>query len=291
VKGKLQFSDGSSPSSFIAGLGFRSRTPFSNKDGSFVIEPVAPGTHRLFITGPDFEAQRLPAVEVKEGEVKDLGVVTIKKGRIVSGKVLTSTGQPVAGATVMAGRFLMGDGARARGGRFGGQRTTSDEDGGFSLRGLGADPLSVVADHTTLGRSATVNVPGGETGAHDLALVIAEPGAVEGTTMDNGKPVPGAIVVARSVTNSMTIFRVRSGADGAFRFDRLAAEEYTVIAFTRSGMRRFPTVADGGLKVLVKPAETVKIELGLTDLSQSPGAAGVQRRRGGGGGAAPAPSR
>lgn len=273
IKGALVFDDGSKPKVYTVGVGFMSRTPYANGDGSFEMTDLPPGSYRLRVNGPEFQPQRMPEITVEPGKVKDLGKVTVKRGRHISGRVVTSTGEAVEGATITAGRFVMGDGSNTRAGRGGrgrGKTTTSDENGEFMLRGLGENQVNVVADHDGYGRSQAIALPAGKENGTGLQLVIAAPGSIAGTVMKNGAPAGRAIVMARAVSDAASFFRVMSGDDGKFRFDRLAPGQYSITVAegwrgVRRGMRRMMQGGgsddDQGTKVTVESAKTTTVSV------------------------------
>jgi hypothetical protein len=106
---------------------------------------------------------------------------------------------------------------------------------------------------------------------------VLEPfGSLTGTVSDGGRLAEGVIVSVQSVSAPNAIYGVASGADGAFRLDRLAPDRYKVSAMTgmnpMRGMGFFArtvTVA-GGQQTHVD----VAIERGPITLAALPRAAG-----------------
>jgi uncharacterized GH25 family protein len=234
VKGKVVFKDGKVPAAFtVSPGGWGPGTPFASKDGKFELGEMPPRKYRVTIRG-SFNP-RIVEVDLKEGEVKDLGTIYVRKGRTLAGKVVMN-GQPVAGATVRAGRILFGDGSSAsasRGGPPGGRMAKSavtDEDGVFIIYGISLGDLSIVAEHETKGRSKAVAVRQTSESINDMTLVLEPFGALEGVVLKNGQPEARVIVNASSQTVPGAMFGVATGADGKFRFDRLAPDSYKVSA-------------------------------------------------------------
>jgi hypothetical protein len=121
----------------------------------------------------------------------------------------------------------------------------------------------VIADHPTLGRSATVRVPASNDSS-TIDLVLASPGAIEGTITRGGQPLPRFQVTASShpVTNSAN-FVVMTDADGHYRFDRLVPGDYLVTA--TGGMHPIAGVTQTARFDVDLPATTVDIVVTLHD--------------------------
>jgi uncharacterized GH25 family protein len=271
VKGKVAFKNGSAPETFaVSPSAFGAPTPFSSKDGSFRLEGVAPGKRIFVVSGAGFARKTTDAFDIKAGVETDLGTITVERGRRVSGRVTRGDGTGVAGAKVVAGNRFFGDGkeivgANGPGGGMGVKEAETDANGNFVLDGLGVKSVLVVADAEE-GRSTTVQVPAGEADA-SVQLPLAVPGVVEGkVTQTDGKPVAGAIVVAQAQSSYRGQLMVSAGADGVFRFDRLAPDTYLVSGVRRQGMGG----VDMETKVATVPAGQVAhvdIVLRTTELS------------------------
>ena len=76
-RGRVQFADGTKPSSFTVQLGQTSPTPFANQDGTFSVASPA-GKLMLSIAGPLFITHGVK-VDAKPGEPKDLGTIVVKR--------------------------------------------------------------------------------------------------------------------------------------------------------------------------------------------------------------------
>jgi protocatechuate 3,4-dioxygenase beta subunit len=240
VRGKVAFADGSAPEAFVVSPGgFRGGRPFSSRDGAFVLDELPPRTYQLTIRGPSFEQKAMGDVVVEAGKITDLGTITVRRGRTVSGRVVSAAGQPVPGASVIAGRVLFGTGTSTSApgamGPPGARRAktaATDDYGEFTISGVGAGELALIAEHETQGRSTSITVPGSTESIVGVTLVLAAFGALEGTITIHGQPAENVLVNCQSKTAPMTMFGVASGPDGKFRFDRLAPDRYLVSAMS-----------------------------------------------------------
>jgi hypothetical protein len=148
VKGRVQFTDGTTPVGFTIQLGATQQAFLGG--GDFELDELAPQQYSLEVRGPSFQVRTVDAL-VQPGQVLDVGVIMVEKGRQIAGVVM-SNGQPVPGATVFAGLTVMGNGSTTGGnfGNFGNstKQDTTDANGEFSLSGFGDGDLTVVADAT-----------------------------------------------------------------------------------------------------------------------------------------------
>lgn len=263
IKGKVAFSDGSIPKSYQVSAGWNDRTTFSNEDGSFEIQKVNPGKVKITVSGSGIKQTTSPQIEVTAGSVTDAGTITVEKGRAIRGKVYAQDGTPVGGATVMAGARIAGDGAKLSDNpRAQSRQTVSLEDGSFEVGGLGPDEFYLVADHPTLGRSAMLKLPASEADvSQDLSLLPT--GALEGKVTYNNGPAPAMLSLTSQDARGV-IFRVRSGEDGLYRFDKLATGTYYLTASRVSmGGGRFSQGGAYTITVTVKDGETTKYDLDI----------------------------
>jgi hypothetical protein len=241
ITGKVAFADGTIPTQFTVGIGFANE-PVTSKDGSFTLDQVAPQKYQLTRCAAPSSTPGPSQITVEEGKVADAGDIVVKKGRAIAGRV-TLKGQPVVGATVYAGRQIFGTGSSNSAafggppGRAGNKETVTDEEGKFRLTGLGPAPLAVVAEHPDFGRSAALRVVRGSPNELTLELVVAGWGVLTGKVTDADGPAADTIVSAQSVSTPNAMYSVVSGADGTFRFDKLAPDTYKVSAMLGTPMR------------------------------------------------------
>jgi hypothetical protein len=204
-------------------------------------------------------------VTVKAGDTVDVGTITVERGRSISGRVVTADGSPVAGAKVVAGAQLLGNGTDlSAGGIFSGmagtKSTTSDDAGRYLLAAVGERSLVVAADEPSAGRSSVYRVPAG-TGSVQLDLPLQPLGALEGRVAKDGQPMAGAIVMAQPQQAARGTFMVTAGGDGGYRFDKLAPDSYVVSALEAGGGGKASSMHSQ--LVAVAAGQTTHLDLGF----------------------------
>ena len=236
VSGKVAFADGKVPTSFSVALGSTDPKPFATKDGTFTIPAVA-GTHRLVVDGRGFLASKAQDVTIKEGKTTDVGTIVVTAGRSISGRVLDSTGLPVAKATVAAGTLLSGGGSDLyiENESVGAKSTETDADGKFSLQGFPPAAITIIAGKSDVGRSGSIRLPA-STDSATLELVLQKTTGLEGTVTRDGKPLGDTVILANPLGAVSSNFFVIAGPDGTFAFDALAPGAYVV----------YPMIGGGG---------------------------------------------
>lgn len=239
VKGRVAFGDGAVPELFRITLGHSGRS-FAGGDGSFTIDALVPGSHRLEVRGPSFQTRTID-IAVEPTKTTDAGTITVVKGRAIAG-VVVADGRPVAGATVYAGRVLIGSGdssaapgtSSPAGDASDAHTATSDAQGRFSLFGLGEGDMSLVAEQPEIGRSRALRIAGAMPGQSELTIVLEKYGSLRGTLRQPGQPTEGIAVTSQSTSTPGAVYRVVADSDGSFRFDRLAPDTYKVSAMLRA---------------------------------------------------------
>jgi protocatechuate 3,4-dioxygenase beta subunit len=259
VTGKVAFADGTAPVAFTVGVGMISES-FLGKSGEFTLAALPPGEYQLSVRGPSFDNRSVP-VTVASAKVADVGTITVSKGRTIAGTVVAD-GQPVAAATVYAGRMIFGTGSssKAQGGPMGRgtKDTVTDDNGQFSLSGFGPGDITVVAEQLERGRSRALRVMSGDPTEQNLTLVIEAFGALTGVLRQDGQPIEGTIVSCQSTTTPGAIYTVASGPDGRYRFDKLAPDTYKVSAtmgMPMTGMKFYSKQVD------LPPGKEISLDL------------------------------
>ncbi|HKV09141.1 MAG TPA: carboxypeptidase-like regulatory domain-containing protein, partial [Thermoanaerobaculia bacterium] len=192
-------------------VGGASASAVSDEDGRFAFEGMTPGAAELAATAAGFEPARIPDLAIPEKGLDNLEVV-LERGAVIEGRVSTSAGDPVEDARVVCGEAA----------------SISDADGAYRLDGvpLGARKVQLLhREYPPLERTVDV-----QPGVNPLDLILPEGHEVAGRVVDRaGKPVAGADL-ALFPDGSPREQGAVSGADGAFRFPRVADGAYTLRA-------------------------------------------------------------
>jgi protocatechuate 3,4-dioxygenase beta subunit len=212
---------------------------FQAPDGFFELPDVGATKVELTASAPGYLAGQLTAVEVGEGEVKEGIVLSIKKGKTVSGRVLDPlTRSGVPNATVA----WQEEGAGERGIGFASSpagsfavipnSTTTDADGRFQYTGVPAGKLVFRAMHQDY-LEATKTLDTASESA--LELVLSVGGTIDGQVRagDGRSPAPGVPVSLQEQGSSPAAWsgdETRSDASGRFEFTHLKEGRYRVAA-------------------------------------------------------------
>ena len=271
IKGTLVLASGDPPALARVSMGWQKVAPAIG--GTFLLEDVQPGKHDLTIRGPEFAEKSKRDVEVKEGEIVDVGTITLERGRRIAGKVVDKTGAGVAGATVRVGEMLWTEGAQSGSEDEGlqqmmGFRTaTTSEDGSFAIVGIPKKGGSIVAEHKTIGRSDALKLPAGTADLPDTRLALHGFGSIAGRVTHKGQPL-AAMVMATATTGGAQLVTVQAGPDGNYVIDRISEGKHRLSAM-QMGMMRM--TSSESTEVVVKEGErvTANIDIPAGDLSIS----------------------
>jgi len=231
VVGRVLFADGSAPTVFTVAIVPGPATPFSSSDGEFALSALV-GSHQLSVFGPEF-AQTSMTVDIESKT--NLGTITVKRGRSISGRVFDANGAPAEGVEVAAGKLLSGDGSKLfiAEESISARQTTTDALGRYSIAGLGEHAITIVAG-LGASRSNSVRLPGG-TESMQLDLKLESMASMSGTITKDGKPVAETIVIANPVGATSSNFFVVTASDGSFSFEQLSPGGYVVYPMLGGG--------------------------------------------------------
>jgi hypothetical protein len=237
----------------------------TDAQGLFRLSGLRPGTWSVRTASSRF----LPAmleVELAEEQTREDLVLVVKPGQAIAGQVVDERGVGVAGMKVGSQR------KEARGAmeieRFTvDEATTTDQNGCFTLSGLGDDAVTVRTHGPGHGSARATDVP---VGTGNLVLQVQRCGAIEGVLRAaDGKPIADSIV--RVAVPGVDVgfaqemgeefdpmgggdnFRgVRTAADGTFRLENVRPGNVAVAA-NGAGHRRVVQ-----RDVAVQPGQTTR---------------------------------
>lgn len=216
---------------------------FQSSDGSFELADVPPGRWNVRASSPGYRPTEVAGVEVGEGETKEGIVLSLKKGGIVSGRVL----DPRRGTGVANSAVSWSEGSNSSGmgpamallaSLDGGAATSvaTDADGRFRFEGLPPGRITLSAEHPDF-LEASKQIDLGDEATVDLTLSLG--GSIAGTVVgkDGRSGVPGAQVLLRQQGAGMNFGDDSTRADGAgnFVFEHLKAGRYGVSARSNAG--------------------------------------------------------
>lgn len=216
---------------------------FQSDDGTFELTDVPAGKWTIRASAVSYRSADISGVEVAEGETKEGIVLSLRKGGVLSGRVLDprkGTGVPNASVSWQAagpegeGRFGGAAFARLSGGNSG---TNSDADGRFQLDGLPDGKVTVTASHPDF-LEVSKDVDPQKEPAVDLMLGTG--GSISGTVVgaDGRTGVPGAQVRMNAEGDAGLAFgadSTRSDGAGNFLFEHLKAGRFRLTAAGSTG--------------------------------------------------------
>jgi protocatechuate 3,4-dioxygenase beta subunit len=157
-----------------------------NDDGAFQIENAEAGVAALMVKGQGYAPKMQQVTDIVPGQTKSGVVVKLEAGASVEGRVVDSSGNPVAGAQIYDGPLPLADYERERS-----IRATSTADGSFTLDGLASGSVTISAYHAGYaGGNAQVQVQPGK--AAHVDIVLGAGGTVRIRITENGAPATGA---------------------------------------------------------------------------------------------------
>jgi protocatechuate 3,4-dioxygenase beta subunit len=235
----------------VMGLGEREKA-FQSPDGSFELAEVPPGKWGVRVSSPGYRPAEVSGIEIAEGETKEGVVVALKKGAVISGRVLDprrGTGVPNASVSWTEGsdasRMGAGMSVLARLDGAGASAGTTDADGRFRFDGLPAGKITLSAEHPDFVEvSKQVEL---DDESVDLTLGLG--GSISGSVLakDGRAGIPGADVLLRDQGEafSMGDNSTRADSSGNFSFEHLKAGRYSVSARTNAAATAWKDVVLG----------------------------------------------
>ncbi|HEX4449392.1 MAG TPA: carboxypeptidase-like regulatory domain-containing protein [Kofleriaceae bacterium] len=200
--------------------------PVYANDGRFTISGLRPGAFTIVIVGPTFQRFELANIAVTAGATIDVGDVEVTPGRKLRGRVVDSSGEPVADANVVAEQGAHVDTeVSLHNSVYGAQTAHSDATGHFEIAGL---PDQLEAYWIQVNTESGVAVPRQLVPAdfdREVELVVTQTGSIV-VTIVNIKP--GDQFLGRAIgSGGQSYTDVTS--DGLITIDRLAPGDYTLM--------------------------------------------------------------
>lgn len=240
------------------------RSAYTDDDGRFELDGLAAGEFRVTASknsttlrkpGTTDDDVQGEAVEVTTGETTDVTIVVEQRNATLSGKVMDEEGNPVTDAFVRAERQTDSKTAnasrKAQSVRWGGwneKPVLTDEDGSFTIEGLGDGDFAVRAWRRGGGEGTLEDVASNSDG---IVIEIESTGRLEGQIVTSAGKQPKRFKVA--VRNDESGFSRSESffeTGGSFVLDQLPPGKYMVRAEAEEGMAE------------------LEVELGLGEIKQ-----------------------
>lgn len=255
----------------------------SDAEGRFEVVGLNPGAYELFPhEAPGYSrfgrAQNAVKVTIVPGETLEDVAIVLSRGIVVSGHVVDTEGNPVAGA------FVNG---KVRGWQ---DQQTTGKDGAFTLGRLkGGETIRVLAS-TSSARSPEYQFDIPATGLKDVELILEHTtdGLVAGVIVDRrSQPFHGRVSLALADEDShRTTNRRNTDAEGRFLFANVAEGSYKIGASPADGVGRelFRLTLKPGqqlrnLRLVFDEEASLEISGQVTDESGAPLAANLRLDR------------
>ncbi len=202
------------------------RSTITDEEGHFELDRLAPGRLNLKAWAKGYLPTLKPALELGPQHQPEEVELTLQRGAVIAGKVLSDNAEPVAGAMVSLARDRQISDPLSW---TGGSTTSTDDDGKYRLEGVPLGLVSVEAhDHRNARVVKDLQVEAGE---NTLDLVF-EPGfEISGRVVDSsGQPVADARVSTRPSGLMGRTSSDFSAADGSFTLSGLPNGSYRLKA-------------------------------------------------------------
>jgi hypothetical protein len=157
-----------------------SRAAVADREGRFSVDDLIPGRYHLEIAYPGSEPFRSDEVAIAPGERRDVGVLTLRAGLTVEGRVVDEGALPIEGARVS----VAGTGATVA---LGGYAAVTDAEGRFTFAlPAGGYRLSATASGHGPGQAAVELSGGGPAPAPVQIRLLRAEAKLEGLVQDDG---------------------------------------------------------------------------------------------------------
>jgi hypothetical protein len=240
--------------------------PFTSDDGTFALENVPPGPTQVVVMAPGYTTARVPGINVEDGKSVPDMEIALDTGAKLSGRVTALDGTPIGSVVVRLDQA----GTPGRAMRFDATESTTvtDPSGAYTLEPVEPGEQTLAFSHQGfLTETRTITLSGKE---GQLDVQLSSGTRLSGTVVtDGGAPVPGAMVQARSASDS-SFKSASTDSNGAFVIDGVAPGHYNLTA-NKSGLatgmlRDFDVTAGAPARIVMSAGAVITGHVtGLTD--------------------------
>jgi hypothetical protein len=272
IKGSIAIDGVGAPKVATVQIGWQPPTPA--QDGKFEMKDLDPGTYDVKFQGPEFAVMIKRDVKVEAGKTTDLGTVTVHRGRKIRGKVIDSTGKPVAGAKIKVGEMIVfsddetpddNDDDDTDTGPM--RSAVSDGDGQFSIIGISSKATTVAADHASAGRSPSLSIGEGTTDPPAVTLQLRGFGSISGKVTQKGKPLAGVSVTHSSKSGGTQLAGAQTDDDGNFVMKKVPEGQVVLQAMQQKMMSLKSTTITVTVTAGKETKATIDIPIGQITLA------------------------
>lgn len=197
-------------------------------DGSFLLESVNAIPVRLITEAPGYVNQEGPTFNVKSGDNLGPIAITLKRGQVLSGKIIDESSRPIGNAFV-----CLRSKANNPNANFSGLVTYKDaekskKDGSFTIAGVPPDGDTVIVNHPDYAPKCLPLTPE-LLQKQPLSIVLNQGGVLEGTVFDSeGKPAQGEKITINNFPENSFTYQAFVDEKGNYRIDKLPAITFQV---------------------------------------------------------------
>lgn len=254
----------------IASVQVGQKPPTPLIKGEFIVRDLTPGSYDVTFRGAEFAETTKRDIKIEAGKTKDLGTVSVMRGRRLTGTVVDSTGKPLAGAKIRVGEMLFSSNDDNNGNEgledlYGIRSAASDQAGEFVIIGVPTKATSVLADHPDLGRSNAMPIAAGTDDPPPVKLTLRGYGSITGKVTMKGKPVPKVAVSAAAKGGGAAAAFAQSDDEGVYTIMKVPEGEQVVQAM-KTGMMEMKT-GTATTTVTAGKQSTVNIEIPVGEIA------------------------
>lgn len=254
----------------IASVQVGQKPPTPLIKGEFTVRDLTPGSYDVTFRGIEFAETTKRDIKIEAGNTTNLGTVSVMRGRRLTGKVVDSSGQAIAGAKIRVGEMLFSsndDNNRNEGLEelYGIRSAATDQAGEFVIIGVPKKATSVLADHPDLGRSDAMPIAAGTDDPPAMTLTLRGYGSITGKVTMKGKPVPKVAVSAAAKGGGAAAAFAQSDDEGVYTIAKVPEGEQVVQAM-KTGMMEMKT-GTATTMVTAGKQSTVNIEIPVGEIA------------------------